>query len=138
MKNIFFTTILFAIIISCGDDDGSTQDPCASDLICTEEYRSILLTLEDSSGSPVILDAYTVTDEESGTIVDFSTLDFFGEGAYVIAEDSQFESVDMDGTSFIFEGFINEESVVTASFLIGHDCCHIVKINGPDSLVVDF
>ncbi len=142
MRNIPYALLLLSLLsYACVDDDMSNQDTCATNLICTEEYRVILVALETNRGAPIRLDRYTVTATETGEMVSFnsfSPFDVFDVGSYVIAEDSQLESVAMDGTAFTFEGFIDGQMLVSESFLIGHDCCHVVKLEGPDTVVVNF
>ena len=130
--NRILAIFLISLAVSCNDDD------CSS-IACTTEYRLISVSLVDSEGNAVILDSYTVVRSDTREALSFDTdvAEFNQEGQYSIAEDQHFDQIAREGTSFIFEGIINNEVVISENFLIGNDCCHVVKLEGPDSLTVD-
>ncbi len=133
IMSLFFVLVLF----SCGDDDCDPSQDCPSNLICTEEYRTITVDIEDTDGGAVALDRFVITNLETNEPVEQTRLDIFPEGTYPIAEDNLLEVVTIDGTQFRFEGFINDEKVVEQIFVIGHDCCHVILVDGPSTIVVD-
>ncbi|MEM9324898.1 MAG: hypothetical protein AAGA85_04560 [Bacteroidota bacterium] len=138
MKKLAFLLIL-GLTLAC-DEKGEPQvtcPECTGDLFCTEEFRTILFTVTAPSGEPVVLDEFEKTIVATGEILDHG--DWLGQlmpGSYVIAQDSDFDKVDCDGTAIRFEGYLDGQSVVDEIFVVGRDCCHIFLVEGPDSLTI--
>ncbi|MFT5570887.1 MAG: hypothetical protein ACI9RP_002946, partial [Cyclobacteriaceae bacterium] len=49
---------------------------------------------------------------------------------------AQLNSLQMDGEVFIFQGTIDGLEVINESFTIGHDCCHISLLSGPERITL--
>jgi len=138
MKTPLYLLLALVLTVSCNDDDNNEPDACSIELICTEEYRSILISIQDSEGNPFVLDEYRVTNTRSMTFVSFTfPNDLITEGSYVIAEDQHFDEVRKSGTNFLFEGFLDDQKVIEENYSIGHDCCHVIKVSGPDVIVIN-
>ena len=131
--NRILAIFLISLVVSCNDEE------CGGSIACTTDYRIISVSLVDTEGNAVILDSYTVVRRDTREAISFDTdvSEFNQEGQYSIAEDQHFDQVAREGTSFILEGFINNEVVISENFLIGNDCCHVVKLEGPESLTLD-
>ncbi len=139
MKQLVFI-LCVGLLLACNDkkDDPKIECPeCTGDILCTEEFRTLTFTVTYSSGAPVTLDDFEVTIVETGEVLDHGDwLGLLAPGAYIIAQDSDFEKVDCEGTEFRFEGFLNESKVVDEIFVIGRDCCHILLVDGPDNIQI--
>lgn len=130
MKLLFLIGVFFAIA-SCNSDDEVSEQECPNDLICTQEFRILTVRIEDANGQSVLLDSYEMTNIETGENLAFVE-PATPEGQYIIADDSHVDIVERSGTAFQFQGVMNGEVVVDQAFSIGHDCCHISLVEGPE------
>ena len=122
-------SLLFLIVflMSCGKD----EDDCSGTLICTTEYRSILVEVLNSDGTRVIFDEFTVTNLQTNEVID---LDWESGDLYPIADDSMRHDLPSSGQQLELVGFINGQEVLRQVFLVGADCCHIVLLDGETTI----
>jgi hypothetical protein len=126
--------VLFALVASsCKEDD---QQNCAA-VGCTEEFRTITLTVTDQNGEPVIFDDYyTFIDSRNRFKIERDT-SFLEAGIYPVASDAELNQLSFDGTILTFVGDIDNQNVVEHQMLIGKDCCHISLISGEITVQID-
>jgi hypothetical protein len=130
---ISITVLCFIFLCSCNSE---TND-CGTELICTEEFRSIQVEIVDTDGNAVLLDTYQTIQVIGQNLYDFSEDGFFGDqGHYTVLTDAQLNSLQKEGEEFIFQGTINGLEVINESFTIGHDCCHISLLSGPEKITL--
>ncbi len=86
-------------------------EQCDEDLLCTEEYRSIIVDITNADGSPRVFDSYTVTNVRTGQELQLSRSDILNEGSYIIAEDNMIDEVAMSGTPFSIPGVHGREQI---------------------------
>lgn len=142
MRSILF--ILAVVLFSCKDDDlnpvidSACDDEIQVDLpncdlieVCTDDYRVIVIQVIDDSGNPVVFDEFSVTNLTTGEPVVITWLGLIGSG-YIIAEDAMFDNLPQEGHCIQLEGSINGEILVQQSFRVGHDCCHVTLLSGPE------
>lgn len=130
MRYIFLLLLAMAVV-SCNDDD---LQNCNGNLVCTEEFSTILVNIVDMDGEAVSLDSYTVTNLDTETPVTFDPLVWIN--VYPIADDSMLDEIPQDGQRIELVGLLNGEEVVRETFLIGHDCCHIVLLDGKTTISI--
>ncbi|MBA2745391.1 MAG: hypothetical protein H0U44_04120 [Flavisolibacter sp.] len=130
MKKIPFLllTILFmAFLSSC--------TKCDPDFVCTQEFRSIIVNLQNAEGHPVVLDeAYT---QRAGSTQNIVFSQPMNDGSYVVLDDSYHSSLVNSEADFHFIGKKNNQVVVNQIFRIAADQCHINKKTGPETIVVN-
>lgn len=136
MKSLIY--FLSAItLFACSDDDQNSSTSCSDQLVCTEEFRTIIVEIANSENEPITLDFTRVTNvpinEELGVS---NWLGLLSPGSHIVTDDGQFDNVEKEGTLFQFEGFIGGERAVNQEFLIGHDCCHVILLEGPEKIVI--
>lgn len=117
-------------VIACNDDDSSSAG-CNGDLVCTEEFRTVVIDILAADGSPASLDEVSVTNLDTDESLTFQ---WDLTPGYAIADDSMLETVDMDGHRIELVGSIAGEEVVRQTFLVGHDCCHVILLEGPTTI----
>ncbi|RKQ42368.1 hypothetical protein BXY85_2978 [Roseivirga pacifica] len=129
---ILFATVLTLTIMACEEEDCCVYpDECPTNIGCTEEYRSLLFQ-PTKDGQAVLLDSYYVKNLDNDNIYNFTNNDTHDRlAAYIVATDSQLEEVKKSGSTLRFVGSANNEVVIEQDFVVGHDCCHIVGIDGP-------
>jgi len=99
---------------------------------CTEEFRSIVVTIQNTAGQPITLDLYTV--EERGQMLWRDTGQ--EDGQYTLLTDALQESFENREATVTLFGFIDNEEVVSQDYVIGADCCHIFLVSGPLEIII--
>lgn len=138
-----FRTVSFLLVIcsvtffSCEEKDPNA-DACNLDSrICTEEFRTITLEITTPDGDPVVLDDfYTFYDSKKRFEYELNA-NQEGEGIYPVITDAALEELDSEGTVLIFVGEKDDKNVVEHQMFIGHDCCHVILIEGDDEIIVE-
>lgn len=146
MRHVFLISLV--VLFSCNDGVRTAIDPsnCATDVevpnidcnddACTKELVTIWVEVLDQDGNGVIFDEFSLTNLDTGEEIQINSYINYAivAGNYIIAEDQMFESVEQQGTCIEFRGSINGELIVRQTFLIGHDCCHVVRWAGPETI----
>jgi hypothetical protein len=134
MKKIALITVLI-IFFSCTNDDSDS-------VACTEEFRTIVVTIKDKTGNPLALDKFMVTVIDSGIDItreiSNSEYELMKEsGIYPLFGDEYSDTYANKTTRINFSGFVNNEKVANADFTVGADRCHVKLIDGNTNIVVD-
>ncbi|MDW3192410.1 MAG: hypothetical protein R8G66_08595 [Cytophagales bacterium] len=119
---------------SCNEEIGA-PDPCPDEIVCQLFYSVIRVSVVDEDGEPVILDETELRDLDSGEVlaVDQTVEPEIG---YVIAADYMTDFLPREGHCLQLTGYINGQLALQYSFLVGHDCCHVVLLAGPSTLTL--
>ncbi|MFK7953108.1 MAG: hypothetical protein AB8B73_09695 [Ekhidna sp.] len=124
--------LLFSVLlISCNNDEN------CSNSVCTEEFRTITVSISDSEGNPVALDTFDViivsTSENITQRLDQNfDLD---SNDYPIMNDSFTSEIDKKEITVRFTGKLNEQTV-TEDYIVSADCCHTFLVSGKTSLSI--
>lgn len=122
-----FLFLLAITVVSCNDDEG-----CNGNLVCTEEFRTVLINIVDGDGDPVTLDSFTVTNLDTDQVVSLDPIAWVD--TYPIADDSMLDEIPKEGQRIELVGILNGEEVVRETFLVGHDCCHVILLEGESTI----
>lgn len=128
MRYIFLLLLAMAML-SCNDDD---LQNCNGNLVCTEEFRTVLVNVVDMDGEAVSLDSYTVTNLDTDTPLTFDPIVWID--TYPIADDSMLNELPKEGQRIEFVGLLNGEEMIRETFLVGHDCCHVILLDGDTTI----
>lgn len=136
-KGLHFFLLLFSFsFISC-EEENVNSDECKDTNICTEEFRTISLEITNQDGNPIVLDDfYTFLDSRKKfeyTLNDVQK----DNGFYPVLTDTEMDEVEREGTTLIFVGEKDGINVVEHQMVIGHDCCHVILIEGDDKIVIE-
>lgn len=117
-------------IVGCLDDDFSPYYPP-----CTAQFVSVEFAVVDDSGAPVSDVSIRVELARTGEVLDVDQ-DRPQEGMYKVVDDSH----------RMYIGFLPERCIVTgtkdtrgfsAEFVIEGGRCHVHKVSGPESVVLE-
>ncbi|HAA16856.1 MAG TPA: hypothetical protein DCE41_36150 [Cytophagales bacterium] len=100
---------------------------CDWGVSCTEEFRTVGIDL--TGGTPD--DFYTLRSSTGDTIRLMD--DAFPGDFYPVIDDSWQEELQGSEEEFVFEAVVDGTVVVSETFVIEADLCHINKVSGPDS-----
>lgn len=126
MKYYITALMLSLFFVSCSDIAGGNCKNGCKGVDCTEEFKMITAKVVDSNGDPIVLDTYELYYTDSQKSIDKVETGLASSGNYVIATDGMMDDLDCDGTSITFSYDLDNQKIVR-EFLIGKDCCHIVK-----------
>lgn len=126
-----FLILLVLIVLGFSKEDDSRDINCPGKIICTHEFRSITIKITDSQNSPVALDYYYSFNKSSGQI--YKLEGDPSAGIYTILTDAEMGNILQKGSKIIFTGTKNGEKL-TETFVIGHNCCHLVKLKGESKI----
>lgn len=132
MKILFVFFSILVIITSC-----STIE---KDCLCTAEYRFYLVTIVDTLGVPVDSLDIIIKDNDGDELDVLQEINYFGVGKYTVLTDSFTKMFCSCGTSEkIYFTAKKGNRIANAEYLFNTDeCqCHINKVSGPDTLVIN-
>ncbi|MEM9142043.1 MAG: hypothetical protein AAGA86_03585 [Bacteroidota bacterium] len=114
--------------IACNSDDNDDTDAACADTLCTAIFIRILVSVKDQDQDPVILDAFEVINVANGAdmTIALSASELEGAkefGQYPLVQDG---TLALNETRHIqFKGFINGAEVITSTYTVSTDCCHV-------------
>jgi len=112
----------------------SSCDKCEDEIVCTQEFRSITIRLDNGTQMPVTLDeVYTLRQGSTQKIIFTQP---FTNGQYIVLDDSYHSSLKNQEADFRFIGVKSNQVVVDQTFKIRGDDCHVYKVSGPDNVLV--
>ncbi len=130
--------ILFSFACSKDED----KEDCSTLTVCTNEFRSIVVSVKNSSGESVRLDRYKVilgrgNKDIAPELTNFDGENFGANGAYVIFNDSYRLEFQNSTTNLKFIGIIDSQEIITTEFVVGADCCHVSLVSGDTYIVLN-
>lgn len=131
MKSLLAVIFVIFVIISCSEID--------KDCLCTEEYRTYLVTVVDTLGVPVDSLNITIKDKDGDELDVQQEPYYLGEGKYTVLNDSFTHIMCTCGTAqAIYFSATDGSKIANGEFMFNtDDCkCHINKVSGPDTLVL--
>ncbi|WP_299246436.1 hypothetical protein [uncultured Aquimarina sp.] len=122
--------------ISCNDNDNENDDDSNSDCentVCTLEFRNIIVSVKDQNQNPVALDSFEVINIQNGTdmTISLSSSEIVSStqlGQYPLVNDNSL-GVNQE-RQIRFKGFINNQEVISSTYTVSTDCCHISLDSG--------
>ena len=128
LKVLFLLSVL--MIVAC--EESAAPVECNEDIACTEQFVMFTYSPKDNENQAIILDGYYSQNMDNGNIYDdFQEQDFLDAGVYMVITDQQRGDLKKNGTTIRFFGQKDGNVIIQQDFLIGHDCCHIVPLEGP-------
>ena len=128
-----FLFFCIQFLFSCSKLESSE---CPTDLACTEIFVTLTVKIQNRNNESVFLTKTTTSIEGNSKIITNSGWDKIS--AYNVLDDLSIKDLKKSGSSVTFKGYDdNNQLVVDEKFIIGHDCCHIVKIAGKEVIIAD-
>lgn len=126
-------------VLSCTEAD--RQQACR-EVACLEFFATIHINVVDQAGDPVELDRVKVSRIADGFDMTSNYENGSWEiarktGMYILADDGDEARLPrFEDTRLRFQGFIGNQEVVNAEYVVTFDCCHISLVSGEQKLVV--
>lgn len=131
----FFSAVVLLLTLSGSSCEKESE--CPDDVICSMVFASIAVELVDADGEPVTLTKAEVTSKRLDGPID-PLAESTPAGPFIIVDDSHMPYLSKnDPRKFKFEGWIDDELVVSETYLIRHDCCHVKLVEGPERIVIE-
>ena len=124
------------------DNDCIVVDPGADceGVICTQDLRSISITVLQANSNPVALDSFVVTDMNNVALPAGTSDPVYGypmsgyEGQYTLINDAWVQGHQSTTMPVRAKGWKGGSQVFDQPYTIGADCCHVYKQDGPDTI----
>lgn len=119
---------------------GSLTCSAATDgtCVCTEEFRSYLVTVLDDAMQPAQDVTLTRTNLRTGKVIEPTWLGMPVPGVYLVADDGLVDEFSSDG-DVVRVAFAQGPATATADFVFatpGPCRCHVELRSGPDTVVI--
>lgn len=139
MYKIAYVLFCAIVFIACH----KKEDPADCEpRVCTEEFRSLLISFTDKDGKGVAVKDYSVINMSTGQLIKTRVVASLTlvAGTFVVIDDSQRGKVSAAGDELKITGTY-ETTGQTKSAIVkvsgGKCACHIEKISGPEKIVFD-
>lgn len=134
--SIKFLAVIAFICFACESENDDLNE-CSPTRVCTLEFRIATVQIIDHNQNGVVFDEWTVQNLGNGNFYNFDLeLSAISSGHYVIATDGIMDEIMKSGSIIRFVGQIDNEIKLEYNFSIGHDCCHIVPIDVPETITI--
>ncbi len=136
-----FGLITLLLVLSCNNKSDEDALDCLN-VACTEEYRTITISVKDKEGKPVVLDEIKVVilpnGEDITPDITSSEYEWMGEnGVYPLFSDKYVMKYRNKKVDLNLKGYVDGDVVVDSDYTVGADCCHILLIEGETDLVLN-
>jgi len=140
MRKLLVFLFLSILLTNCKDQDDTAID--CTNIGCTENFVTLIVSVQDASGNAIALDNFEVVNKETNEVITISLSDNDLNlsqltGEYPLVNDLFVNGNENTKKTIIFRGFINEEKVTEVAYEIEVDCCHINLISGDEIIVVE-
>ncbi|RAJ11294.1 hypothetical protein [Arenibacter echinorum] len=137
---LFVGLLTVLLALNCSDN-GTDDTPNCMDAICTEEYRTITISVKDKDGVAVALDSFKVDDLTNGENItlDASSSEYgwmTKNGTYPLFSDKYVAKYRNKKLEINFRGYVDDKLLVDSNYTVGADCCHVTLIEGETDIVI--
>ena len=137
---LFVGLITLLLTLNCSDN-GTDDTPNCSEAICTEEYRTITVSVKDKEGVAVALDYFKVVVLSNGEDITLdassSEYDWMAKnGNYPLFSDKYVAKYSNKELEINFKGYVDDKLLVDSDYVVGADCCHVTLIEGETDIVL--
>ncbi len=135
---ILIITVLFSFQ-SCLENNHA--DSC-EEIACTEEFRTIVVKIENPAGEPIALDDFKVihVGNQNDITREFGASEFEqmrATGTYPLFGDEFSDDIQNFQIDIQFIGIIDGQEIVRSDYRVGADCCHVYHISGNLTLTIE-
>lgn len=128
MKNLFLFTLVVLLFSNC-----NKAETCSGKIACTELFAYITVDVIAAPLTPSpALDSFATKRINDGKVV-LNNSEMLMESPVIFSDSEMFET-SVKGEEFLFEAFKNGQKVISEKYVIKHDCCHIIKVSGKDTI----
>jgi len=108
------------------------------DKACTALFAMITIQVKDTLNNPVLLDSTSIFVPSTNSYLSILTDDFYkSNGEYVVFSDEFIHlTSEKKSLEIIFKGFKNNNLKVNESIKVSQDGCHVTKVSGNSSVIV--
>lgn len=143
MEKLLLYGFFGLFLANCNNSDDI--DPAAIDcteVACTEQFVTLIVTVKDDSGALIPLDTFEVIDKESSENLTIALSDSGFQmarqsGQYPLYNDSFVSGNQNTKRTLLFRGFINDEKIAEAEYMVDTDCCHISIATGDTNITIN-
>lgn len=131
--------VLVLPMLNCSDK-GEEQTPNCLNAVCTEEFRTITVSVKDMNGTAVALDSFKVVLSNGDDVtLDTSGSDYdwmIKNGTYPLFSDKYVAKYRNKELEINFQGYVDDRLLVDSDYVVGVDCCHVTLLEGETDIVI--
>ena len=132
--------ISLLLILNCNKNSEDDALDCLN-IACTEEYRTITISVKDQEGKAVALDDFQVVILPRGADItpDTGSSDYewmMINGVYPLFSDKYSMEYRDKKLEINFKGYVENRLVVDSDYTVGADCCHVLLFEGETDVVI--
>lgn len=142
MKTINTLSIFTLLSLGCAqfDQDADYSTQCEN-VACTQDFRTVMVTVLDNAGVKVPLDSIAVIHLKNNENITRQLEPFEWEmaqetGSYPLFGDENVQKYRNQTLEVTFKGFISGNEVVNEKYTVGADCCHVGLVKGNTNVVI--
>lgn len=133
--------LLFTFFTQCSNDNQPRSAEDCTNVICTQNFITLFITVEDKSGVKIPLDSFEVTETTTAKVLtpEYTAQEFQifrQQGSYPLYDDSYMAEHQNKERLLTFKGFIDAMTVVSGNYVVAADCCHVSLISGDEVLLI--
>ncbi len=113
------------------------QGNSCEDVICTMEFRTVSVKVNDQNNNFVKLDDYYTIRTGTGDTIRNHTSSLIIPDNYIVLTDGYRKKMENQTDVFRFVGVLNGNIVVDQPMTISADCCHITRESGPSEIKIN-
>jgi len=137
MKTSVYSILLLLFFAGCENNDAND----CTNQACTEEFRTITVTIKDPENNPVVLDSFKVTNLENGDDLtrELNNTEFEAmreKGSYPLFGDEYARDFSNMEVEINFKGYIDDQEIINSDYKVGADCCHVILISGDPEISI--
>lgn len=132
MKHFFITT---SILLSVSVLLLSARKEDCKDVNCKTDFIREGVVLLNADGDFIELDEAYTLDRSKNRMIKFK--DFKFGDSYIVLDDSYKEKLKDHTMQFQFIGVRNGKKIFNEPYVFTADCCHIQKLSGKDTIIID-
>lgn len=128
---LIFITLSFFVFLSC------TKTSSEPECICTQEFRFSTVFIADNNLNGIDSLLTESKNKLSGEKYQLYQDDFWGNGNYIVMDDSYTIKFSQVPTQVVFSAKKSGIDIEADYFFNTDECkCHINKVSGPDTIIV--
>lgn len=142
MQQLVIAAILISLL-NCSDKDDNDYGIDCGQLACTEQFVTIMVSVEDQTGTPVALNSFGVTiidtEEDITREVNDDEYEIMKtSGSYPLFGDEYSNTYQKKTVGVNFKGFDeDDQEIVSVDFKVGADCCHVYLAEGKTTIITE-
>lgn len=122
---VFCVLVLISLLgVSCDRWENDNCSDCDKAL-CTKEFKTIFIHVQDAVGNPLELDSFEVRLNHNRDLLINTKSASSPVGVYPLINDGHMQKLTCQGSNVTFTAYKTGITTTTHIYEVGKDCCHV-------------